>query len=55
MLPMLRKLITPILLLLLPLVLLIVGLVVGIPNAWFFVLTISWLGIGLIFFVSIEL
>lgn len=50
-----RKWIAPLLLLLLPLVLLVVGIVVPILNVWFFALIISWIGIGLIFFISIEL
>lgn len=49
-----RKTLFALCFLVLPLIALFVGIVAPVYNAWYFVLAISWFGLGLIFFVSVE-
>jgi len=41
-------------LLILPILLILIGMIVPVLNAWYFILAISWFGLGLILLVSIE-
>ena len=49
-----KKGLSAFLLLALPLLVLLVGILVPVYNAWYFVLAITWFGLGLIFFISVE-
>lgn len=40
--------------LILPLILLIAGMIISLHNIWYYLLTISWFGLGLIFSVATE-
>jgi hypothetical protein len=41
-------------LLILPWVVLVIGLVVSFENVWFYLLCITWLGCGLVFFETLN-
>jgi hypothetical protein len=49
-----RELILAFLMLILPWIVIIVGVLVTIENAWYFVLAITWFGSGLIFFMALT-
>jgi hypothetical protein len=48
-----KKLIAGFLLIILPLLFIGVGAAVDILNAWYFILSITWFGLGIIFFNAI--
>jgi len=50
----LNKVLTPIILLLLPIVVLLSGVAVNVKNVWFYVISITWFGLGLMILTSIE-
>ena len=45
-----KQLITILLLVILPMITIIIGLASNVLNAWFYILAITWFGIGIIFF-----
>ncbi len=45
-----KKLLTVFLLILLPLLLILIGVIAGFANALYYILTIFWFGMGVIFF-----
>lgn len=49
-----KTVIKMLILLILPVLTLICGAAVKIANVWFYVLSISWFGLGLIIYTSIE-
>ncbi len=49
-----KTVIKMLILLILPVLTLICGAAVKIANVWFYVLSISWFGLGLIIYASIE-
>jgi len=50
----LRKALSAFIMLILPYILLASGMIIPVSNVWYFVLAISWFGLGLVFFVSVE-
>ena len=48
-----RQLLTALFLVILPLLTLILGMALGIQNGLYFLLSIIWFGLGLIFFVAL--
>ncbi len=50
----LRKYILAFFLVVLPLIVLVIGLAINYINAWYYVLSITWFGTGLIFYSVIE-
>ena len=50
----LRKLLSPMIFLVLPIVVLVSGAVLNVTNVWFYVLSITWFGLGLMILTSIE-
>ncbi len=49
-----RAVINLLILLILPVLTLICGAAIKVANVWFYVLSISWFGLGLIIYASIE-
>ena len=49
-----KKVISAFLLLILPLLLILLGVIFNIFNAWFYVLTATWFGSGVIFFGALN-
>lgn len=48
------KLLQLLLLIILPIVALLLGVVLTIENAWYFVLSITWFGSGIVFYASLN-
>jgi len=46
----LKQIVSALLLLILPLLLLLAGSTLNILNVWYYVLTVTWFGMGIIFF-----
>jgi hypothetical protein len=49
-----RQLISSFLLLILPLLAILLGVVFNVLNAWFFILCVTWFGMGIIFYGAIS-
>ena len=49
-----KQVISIFLLMILPLIVIGLGLVFEILNAWYFILAVTWFGIGIIFYAAIE-
>jgi len=49
-----KQIISAFLLFILPLLAILLGVIFGIYNAWYYMLVICWFGIGLIFFTAIQ-
>ena len=49
-----QQLLSAFILIIIPLVILILGAIVGLKNAGYFIITIMWFGIGVIFFGIIH-
>ena len=45
-----KQLITAFLLMILPLLTIIIGVVFNVLNAWFYIIAVTWFGLGIIFF-----
>ncbi|MEF8879750.1 MAG: hypothetical protein V5A64_05095 [Candidatus Thermoplasmatota archaeon] len=50
----LRRFLSPFLLILLPLILIGLGLLLDIENAWYFILSVTWFSMGVIFQSAIS-
>jgi len=48
------KILSAVLLLILPLILILIAVVIGFTNALFYLLTIFWFGMGMIFYGALE-
>lgn len=49
-----KKFISALILLILPLIIILIGLIVNFLNAWYYIIAISWFGIGVIFYSALE-
>ena len=49
-----KQMISAFLLLILPLIAIALGMVFNILNAWYFILVITWFGLGVIFFGALN-
>jgi len=49
-----RDIITFILLILLPLLVILAGVIFGIQIAWYFILAVTWFGMGIIFYSALK-
>jgi hypothetical protein len=49
-----REMLGLLVLLILPVLILICGAAAGVANVWFYLISISWFGLGLIIYASIE-
>jgi len=49
-----KQLLFALFLIILPLIVLVVGIIINYYNAWYYVLTITWFGVGIIFYSSIN-
>lgn len=49
-----KKVISIFLLLILPLLIILLGVMLNIYNAWFYILAITWFGSGVIFFGALD-
>lgn len=52
--PSVKQIITALLLFILPLIILGIGALTGVENAWYYLMSIVWFGIGVIFFSALE-
>jgi len=48
-----KQVISAFILIILPLIVLVLGAIFGIENAWYYLLSITWFGMGIIFFGAI--
>jgi len=49
-----KQILSALLLVLLPLIVLGLGAILGVKNAGYYILTLIWLGVGLIFFSALD-
>ena len=49
-----KQVISAFLLFILPLITILLGIIFEVLNAWYYILTICWFGVGLIFFAMIQ-
>ncbi len=49
-----RSIISVFLLIVLPLLIILIGLFTQIYSAWFYILCVTWFGIGMIFYIAID-
>ena len=49
-----KQIITALILMILPLILILIGAILPIENAWYFIGTITWFGVGLILFNALN-
>jgi hypothetical protein len=50
----LGKLITALILVIIPLIILLFGVIYNVLNIWFYVAVITWFGVGIIFYLAIN-
>jgi hypothetical protein len=49
-----KQIITLLLLILLPLIIILLGVVFGVLIAWYYILAVTWFGMGIIFYSALK-
>jgi len=50
----LKQILTALLLLILPLLTILIGITINLLNVWYYVLAVTWFGMGIIFFSALR-
>ena len=49
-----KQLYAALILMIIPLLLILIGTIINLLNAWFYIISITWFGIGLILFMALK-